>query len=36
VKARIAVVRGKGKEDRREDLKKRDAQRETERVLKNR
>jgi SsrA-binding protein len=36
VKARIAVVRGKGKEDRREDLKKRDAMRETERVLKNR
>ena len=36
VKARIAIVRGKGKEDRREDLKKRDASRETERVLKNR
>ena len=36
VKARIAIVRGKGKEDRREDLKKRDALRETERVLKNR
>ncbi len=36
VKARIAIVRGKGKSDRREDLKKRDASRETERVLKNR
>ncbi|MBU6388836.1 SsrA-binding protein SmpB [Patescibacteria group bacterium] len=36
VKARIAVVRGKGKADRREDLKKRDAERETGRVLKNR
>jgi len=36
VKARIAIVRGKGKEDRREDLKKRDAERETGRVLKNR
>jgi SsrA-binding protein len=36
VKARIAIVRGKGKEDRREDLKKRDAARETGRVLKNR
>jgi len=36
VKARIAVVRGKGKADRREDLKKRDASRETARVLKNR
>lgn len=36
VKARIAIVRGKGKEDRREDLKKRDALRETRRVLKNR
>jgi SsrA-binding protein len=36
VKARIAIVRGKGKEDRREDLKKRDALRETERILKNR
>ncbi len=36
VKARIAVSRGKGKADRREDLKKRDALRETERVLKNR
>jgi SsrA-binding protein len=36
VKVRIAIARGKGKEDRREDLKKRDASRETERVLKNR
>lgn len=36
VKVRIAIARGKGKEDRREDLKKRDAARETERVLKNR
>ncbi len=36
VKARIAIVRGKGKSDRREDLKKRDAKRDTERVLKNR
>ena len=34
VKARVAIVRGKGKSDRREDLKKRDALRETERVLK--
>ncbi len=36
LKARIAIVRGKGKEDRREDLKKRDALREARRVLKNR
>lgn len=36
VKARIAIVRGKRKEDRREDLKKRDALREAGRVLKNR
>jgi SsrA-binding protein len=36
VKVRIAIARGKGKEDRREDLKKRDASRETNRVLKNR
>jgi SsrA-binding protein len=35
VKARIAIVRGKGKEDRREDMKKRDALREAERELKN-
>lgn len=36
VKARIAIVRGKGKDDRREDLKKRDASRETARILKDR
>lgn len=36
VKARIAIARGKGKADRREDLKKRDAARETGRILKNR
>jgi SsrA-binding protein len=36
VKAHIAIVRGKGKSDRREELKKRDAERETGRVLKNR
>ena len=36
VKARIAIVRGKGKSDKRENLKKRDALRETGRVLKNR
>jgi SsrA-binding protein len=34
IKARIAIVRGKGKEDRREDLKKRDALREAARTLK--
>ena len=34
VKARIAIVRGKNKEDRREDLKKRDALRESSRELK--
>lgn len=34
VKARVAIVRGKGKEDRREDLKKRTALREAERELK--
>lgn len=36
VKVRIAIVRGKGKADRREDLKKKDAAREAARVLKNR
>ena len=36
VKARVAIVRGKRKADRREDLKKRDADRERARVLKNR
>lgn len=35
VKARVAIVRGKGKADHREDLKRRDASRETARVLKN-
>jgi SsrA-binding protein len=34
VKARIAIVRGKGKADRREDLKKRDAMRDAARELK--
>ena len=34
VKARIAIVRGKGKSDRREDLKKRDAMREVSREIK--
>jgi SsrA-binding protein len=33
IKARIAIVRGKGKADRREDLKKRDAMREVERSV---
>ncbi len=36
VKLRLSVVRGKGKADRREDLKARDATRERARVLKNR
>jgi SsrA-binding protein len=36
IKARIMIARGKGKADRREDLKKRDASRETARVLKTR
>lgn len=36
VKARIALVRGKGKADKREDLKKKDATREAGRILKNR
>jgi SsrA-binding protein len=36
IKARISIVRGKSKEDRREELKKKDASRETERILKNR
>lgn len=34
VKARIAVVRGKGKSDKREDLKRKDAKREMDRALK--
>ncbi len=36
VKTRIAIVRGKGKIERREELKKRDAGREMRRILKNR
>lgn len=36
LKLRIAVVRGKGKADKREDLKRRDAAREAERILKRR
>jgi len=36
LKARISIVKGKGKEDRREDLKKKDAEREAGRILKNR
>lgn len=36
LKVKIAIVRGKGKADRREDLKKRDADRDIGRVLKNR
>lgn len=35
VKARVAIVRGKGKGDRREELKKRDALREARRALKS-
>lgn len=35
IKVRIGIVRGKGKADKREDLKKRDAKREADRVLKN-
>jgi SsrA-binding protein len=33
LKVRVAVVKGKGKSDRREDIKKRDADREARRVL---
>ncbi len=36
LKARISIVKGKGKADRREDLKKKDAEREAGRILKNR
>lgn len=36
LKVRIAVVRGKGREDRREELKQREASRERARILKNR
>ncbi len=34
IKVRIAIVRGKGKGDKREDIKKRDAQRDVARTLK--
>lgn len=34
LKIRVAIVRGKGKEDKREDIKKRDALRDAERSLK--
>jgi tmRNA-binding protein len=36
VKVRVAIVRGKGKADKREDLKLKDAKREMDRVLKRR
>lgn len=36
IKARIAIVRGKTNVDRREDVKRREADREADRVLKNR
>ncbi len=36
IKVQVAVVRGKGKADKREDLKKREASREAERALKQR
>lgn len=36
IKVQVAIVRGKGKADKREDLKKKDAKREADRVLKNR
>jgi SsrA-binding protein len=36
LKARISIVKGKDKADRREDLKKKDAEREAGRILKNR
>ena len=36
IKIRIAIVRGKGKVDKREDLKKKDAARDIERALKRR
>ncbi|HFC10913.1 MAG TPA: SsrA-binding protein SmpB [Candidatus Kaiserbacteria bacterium] len=35
IKVKVAIVRGKGKADKREDIKKRDAVREAERTLKN-
>ncbi len=34
IKVRVAIVRGKGKHDRREDLKRRDAKKEAARVMK--
>ena len=36
IKVKVAIVRGKGKADKREDLKRRDADRERERILKTR
>ncbi len=36
LKVRVAIVRGKGKTDRREELKRKDADRETARILKRR
>ena len=36
IKVRVAIVRGKGKADKREDLKKKDDEREIARVMKNR
>ncbi len=33
IKVRVAIVRGKGKEDKREDMKKKDADREAQRAL---
>jgi SsrA-binding protein len=36
IKVRVAIVRGKGKKDKREDLKKKDAKREAARILKSR
>lgn len=35
IKLRVAIVKGKGKEDRREDLKRQDAMREAERALRS-
>jgi SsrA-binding protein len=34
IKVRVAIVRGKGKGDKREDMKKKDAERESARILK--
>jgi SsrA-binding protein len=36
IKVRVAIVRGKGKADKREDIKKKDVERELGRTLKNR